>query len=617
MNSKLTYDPLLKNRDARTRWRFGFIAAAIVTLIAIAPQLLFYLSGGNQWQRAYAQTHGDEAVYAAYLNALIDGRPRRNNPYSGRDDAPDHPAAESIWSVQFVPPLVLAKTARLLHLSTANIFVALTALTAFASALAIFWLLVLVLKDDRLAAVGVLVVLLAGSANLLVAYVFRTSDSNNYLPFLRRYLPAFSFPLVFVYCALVWRMLTTSNRRVALFSTLIVGFLFALLTFSYFYHWSFALAWTICLAGTWLFARQQNRRSAFLLFLILAACMLAALAPYFFLLSRLGATTAEIHFLARSHAPDLFRLPEILAFVVLIVIVLLIRRRRIEISEPSVIFIIAFALTPFVLFNQQVLTGRSLQPFHYEIFIGNYTTVFAAFVIGIWCLRPVAAARPAFSRWLVVGVVAAAILAGSLEATLLFRRQRHGNIFRDEAGPALLRLAELGRKSVNGTLDHSSIVFAPNIIVADTVPTIAPQPVLWAQYLFVFPDVTLAEDKERLAQFLYYQGITFTDIDRYHFESLDNDRRYYLSSLIGRARFNARLSVNWKPITPDEVQGALDYYASYVATFDRRQATTFRVSYLLVAADDSVNLSNFNRWYESDQGERIGKYLLYRVRLRS
>jgi len=152
--------------------------------------------------------------------------------------------------------------------------------------------------------------------------------------------------------------------------------------------------------------------------------------------------------------------------------------------------------------------------------------------------------------------------------------------------------------------------------VTGAIPTTAPQPVLWAQYLFVFPDVTLSEDKERLAAFLYYKGVSFTDIDPSHFNSLNGERPYYLSSLISRGRFNPRLSVNWKPITPEEVIAARDYYANFVASFDRSRAAHPQISFLLVASDDQVDLSNFDRWYERDQGERLGKYTLFRVRLK-
>jgi hypothetical protein len=118
-------------------------------------------------------------------------------------------------SLQFISPLLISQTARLLHISTAKVFIALTAIAALASALAVFWLLTLLIEDYRIAAVGVLVVLLASSASLVIEYLLRIDDSNNYLPFLRRYLPAAPFPILFLYCGLTWRMLTVVGKRAA------------------------------------------------------------------------------------------------------------------------------------------------------------------------------------------------------------------------------------------------------------------------------------------------------------------------------------------------------------------------------------------------------------------
>jgi hypothetical protein len=591
------------------------LAATIVTLIAIAPQLYFCFLRGPEWNGAYAQTHGDESVYAAYLNALIDGRPRRNNPYTGRDDSPNQPAAESYLSVQPFPAVLMATIARVAHISTAKAFIALTALTAFASALVIFWLLSLLTGDDALAAVGLLVVLFLSSSNLVVEYLLRVGDSNNYLPFLRRYVPAAPFPFLFAYCALIYRMVMATGKRAAALYALGAGCLFAVLIFSYVYHWTFAVVWTFCLAGIWLFF-CANRQQAAARFSLAAVLLLASLAPYLYLMSRLGSTTADVHFLAASHAPDFFRLPEIIGVLTLAVIAWLIARGGLRADEPAVVCALAFAVTPFFVFNQQILTGKSLQPFHYEVFIGNYTAVLAAFLTAWFALRRALANRPRIARALALAFACAAILSGAAEAVLMTRHQLKGNLISDAARPALLRLAALGRKTEEGTLDTRSVVYAPNFVAANALPSTAPQPVLWAQYLFVFPDVTLAEDKERLAQFLYYKGVSFSDIDENHFESLDNERAYYLSSLIKRGRFNPRLSVDWQPITPEEVRGALAYYADFVATFNRERAAHPELSYLLVNPEEHFDLTNFDRWYERDGGERIGSYTLFRVRLR-
>jgi hypothetical protein len=39
-------------------------------------------------------------------------------------------------------------------------------------------------------------------------------------------------------------------------------------------------------------------------------------------------------------------------------------------------------------------------------------------------------------------------------------------------------------------------------------------------------------------------------------------------------------------------------------------------AYVVTDADSEPNLSNLDRWYERDQGERHGKFILYRLRLK-
>ena len=57
---------------------------------------MIYLRGA-EWNGHYAYNDIDEVAYAAYLKALIDGRPRKNDPYTGRDDSPENPQPESLF----------------------------------------------------------------------------------------------------------------------------------------------------------------------------------------------------------------------------------------------------------------------------------------------------------------------------------------------------------------------------------------------------------------------------------------------------------------------------------------------------------------------------------------
>jgi hypothetical protein len=80
------------------KFKWCALAATAITLLALMPQIHFWLVRGSQWNGAYTILQPDELLYSAYVNALIDGRPRRNDPVSGRDDHPQAPLPESLLS---------------------------------------------------------------------------------------------------------------------------------------------------------------------------------------------------------------------------------------------------------------------------------------------------------------------------------------------------------------------------------------------------------------------------------------------------------------------------------------------------------------------------------------
>src|SRR5260370_41957667 len=104
-------------------WKWMAFPTLAVTLLAIYPQVNLWLARGRQWQCFYVLTQGDEVAYSAYINALIDGRPRRNDPFNGRDDLPGRPTYESLFSIQFIPAYAIALPARALGLSSATVFI--------------------------------------------------------------------------------------------------------------------------------------------------------------------------------------------------------------------------------------------------------------------------------------------------------------------------------------------------------------------------------------------------------------------------------------------------------------------------------------------------------------
>src|ERR1044072_9827043 len=98
--------------------KLGVIAGIFLAIFTLYPQFKMLYLRGDDWQGHYAYNDIDEVAYASYVRALIDGRPRKNDPYTGRDDEPNKPQPESLFSIQFASPYMIAIPARILGVGT-------------------------------------------------------------------------------------------------------------------------------------------------------------------------------------------------------------------------------------------------------------------------------------------------------------------------------------------------------------------------------------------------------------------------------------------------------------------------------------------------------------------
>jgi hypothetical protein len=588
-----------------------------MVFLSLYPQVHFRISRGSQWNGSYAAIEGvgDEVAYSAYVNALMEGRPRRNDPYTGRDDEGTNRQPESLFSIQFVPAYLIAFAARALGISASTAFIALTPLAAGAASLTLFWLLSMVTGNESLAGAGTIVVLCLGTViggHGLFTGLFGSEPLYNYLMFLRRYQPAASFPLFVFFCAIVWFAVTSGRRRVAAASAAVAGIIFGLLVFSYVYLWTAAAAWLICLALLWVIVRPPAWKDSVKSLGIVAAVSLTTLVPFALLYSKRAASMDAVQALESSHRTDLFRVPEIISFVVILMLASLVKRKLITVREPMMLAAASFALMPILVFNQQIITGRSLQPLHYEMFVANYSVLIAAVLAaGVAFAQRVRAIR--IPRRALLWIAIASFEWGAYETFVATRRSMEFDRRLDEARPVALRLEELARQDDRKGNQAQATVLSTDLLAADGLPTTAPQAVLWAPHMLVFSGVTATESKERFYQYLYYTGIGTERLR----EILTRERQYgFVAGLFGFERAIKGLRVDPKPITTEELQSELDQYAEYCASFSHERAEKTRLSYLIVPVQDEPNLSNLDRWYERDNGERIKNYTLFRVNLR-
>ncbi|MDQ1557948.1 MAG: hypothetical protein QOD32_1008 [Pyrinomonadaceae bacterium] len=644
-------------RETPLRWRWGLLAALALVLLSLFPQAHLCYKRGGDWQGSFAHFYSDEPAYAAYVNALVDGRPRLNDPYTGLDERAGVRPPESLFSIQFVPAYMLSLPARALGLTTSTMFILLMPLVAASSALAIFWLLSMLTRDERIAAAGVPVVLCLGilvAGQGLVLNLFGYQTAYVFLPFLRRYVPGVPFAFFFFFCGFIWRALNANARRTRLISAVSAGVLFALMVYSYFYHWTTAAALVGCLALVWLVARPDGWRRAIAPLAITSLCAVVSLVPYFILLSRRAPTMDTVQALTYSRAPDLWRGVILVAALALVALAFGVWRRWLDARAPAVLFNAALALSVLAVFNQQIITGRSLQPMHYEQYIGNYVALLAAaLAAGLlwqgWKTFKVADSESARATgmesagvahvessevtdeqvvrvtdnqvvnstparrliphrvWLPVALAALAWGAG--ETLIITRRGSVGNQLKDEWAQVALRLKERARVE---QADPHPVVFNPSVYRIDNLPTYAPLATVWAPHMFVFSGVSVAENKERFFKYLYYSGVAAND-----FETIYRTQGFIYFAIFGWERANPRLTVNYRPITQAEIDAEKQNYADFHAGFDRARAAAPTLAYVVAQVDQPFNLAPLDRWYERDAGERVNRHIIYRVRLRN
>ena len=148
--------------------------------------------------------------------------------------------------------------------------------------------------------------------------------------------------------------------------------------------------------------------------------------------------------------------------------------------------------------------------------------------------------------------------------------------------------------------------------LADRAPTDAPQSVLWAPRMLVFPGVTDLENRERFFRQLYYLGYD----EKKFWAELDQPNWNFLTGMFAYHRLSPAVSGGEAPITTAELRAQLASYLDCSRSFNRDRAASPTLSYLVVQADSQPDYANLDRWYQRDAGERIGDFILYRLRLR-
>jgi hypothetical protein len=587
----------------RSAWMFALVPTIVVLLFALYPQITLWRSVGSEWAGSYSAANYDEVAYSAYVNGLINGKPRKYDPMMGVEH--DH---ESIYSLQLIPAYSVAIPARTLGITASTAFIILHILIAIFSSLALYYFLSRITEDQIVSAAGVLIILGLGTAVTLEGAFGEMITGGlviEYHPFLRRYQPGFGFPIFFVLCAAVWSAFTFEGARQR-YAAIASGLIFAVLVFSYFYLWTTAAAWLAVLFVIALVAMPEKRRQTLSIGITVAIFAVAVLVPYLLMLNQRSRKSDAAQLLTLTHAPELFAPTIIVGLVTVAALLLLAFWGRIDGRSPAAIFAYAFALTPLVVLNQQVITGRSLQPVHYEIFIANYC-VLVGVVIALWLsLKGAKVELERFGMlqkvFVVLGIIGC--IWGAFEA-------HHGvakNTGMVAAREAVMPAANYIRDDSIGATE-SPAVFSPNPIVASFIPTVATVRILWSPHLVSAGVVDEEENKQQFYRYLYYSGFNAANLQN----ALDTRWFEVTAAIFGGGRALPQLGGANHPITDPEITEEVAKYQAFIDNINGETAYSPTISYVVVHAGDEPNFANIDRWYTRDGGQIIGFFKVYKL----
>ena len=467
---------------------------------------------------------------------------------------------------------------------------------ALLSSLTLFWLLRLVTEDARAASIGVLIVLLCG--RLVSESPFIATQYYGAFAFLRRYTPALPFPLFFLFCGTVWRGFTAHNRRGYLWSGC-AGLIFAVMVYSYFYLWTAAFAWILCFGALWFIAHPQQRIRVTMrlgVFVVISGC---ALIPYLELLSLRAKPIDTDQALEVTHSPDLTRVCEIAGFLILLTLLYFAKKGYANCRSSIFIFAGSCGVLPILVFNQQIVTGRSLQPFHYEQFIANYVVV-VGLVLTYHMVRTRLRIRPLL--WIVF-----ALTVGAITAIKEANDNLALNIQMDKAKPVFEALDELAMHS-----EQNGFALFNNSLLAASASTVSSVSELWSPNMYTYGSTTRDEQVERFYQYLYYLGVNEDSLEKSLIESPQTRAAFF-----GLPRLNRGLVSNFNVISDVEIHEQVKLYSSYIAKFSQEEAHRWPLSYLIAIDETPYDFSNLDRWYVRDAGRKVGGSIIYSLHLRS
>lgn len=364
------------------RHRWALLAAVMVGMIYVAPYLFFIVSAGDQYRGIPPLHTANEDDYIARIREITDGHPLVGAFafYEEKEQWPlTPPVAEMIYALPHlifgisVITIVIASKFILPVLLFVLIYLLIYLLTEQAKAS-------LLVRSVNAVAGALLVLLgydLVDYQRVLLSLTGKVSSSY-FLFWSRPVNPIMGAIFLFTFLICLWMII--NRHRYSAIAMGVAGVFLALMMSSYFFSWGLAIS-VLAFLMTGYLLKRDYRLLRNLSSMVLAAVLLAS--PYWYISWQLSETPAYREILLRNglfytHTPLLNKILLIaLTGYALMVFFLYLKRnvlllwcgRLVEEKSGMItdwhLFLVALLLGSFWSFNQQVVTGRAIWPFHF------------------------------------------------------------------------------------------------------------------------------------------------------------------------------------------------------------------------------------------------------------
>ncbi len=587
---------------------FAVIAGFAVVLLAIIPQIYFQYHRSENYNGSTFLYNGDEVYYASYLQFIIDGRPRKGNLVVGEEVPQGY---ETYFSIQFIPAYLVALFSKLFGVSADGSFIFLSVIFGFLSGLSVFFFFLKLTENPYYSLFGTLFLIVFGSAAAgisLLKEAFGLGPSPFYLTFLRRYVPLISFPFVFLLIYSVWAAMTAIVIRSIRINSVIASLSFCVIVYSYFYYWTGMLAWLLCVLCLLPICRGRDARKRIKLFVIPFLAITAVFCiPYCLMLLNRNALSDNSMLLEHTRTIVLLRPTVLVGIGIILSTLFFVWVKRLRLNQPTTLFVLSFGFLPLVVFNQQVLTGVAIQPYHYERYLVNYTNL-AAVVIIIFELYRGRIHNMKSYIWVLFSLILFAWGVAEMHSSA--KKFYWYGVERDNGSIVSKRLRQIANRGAHSkqaarTLNFDSIQGANQTTFAST-------DVLWAEHLPYLLGMSEVEKRQRYFINLYLQDKSEDWIE----QRLENCPNEPCRVLIGQ-QVNRTLMINPPTTSHKTVNGLVAEYREFLKNINQRLIEQNKVSFVVVRERSKNSFEKLDMWYERYKEEKLGNYSIYFVRLRN